>query len=913
MSLDSCKAERVRRVASQLLQMASTAALLLALGCGASHGIAQSGDVLERAEGFSEHPDWADPNHPFTRRGPSVRVLGYVSIAATQKQDVGFRAADSYARAELIRFLNTRIVSVIEESLGTNKDPQISETITASARELVDDIPIQLHYWERTRDKTGERLQLYSLIDLDQSKVMDLLGRVWSKRSDLRTPLAEVEKRVKERWDAIGNVTSAQSATDLLPSGTYTPDWAKAGDSDNDQAIQLVCYGLASDEKQSQVLAQRMCTEKLCRLFGVQIQAKTTVNENLEGLSVDSQVTEGCLNVRIEGRTTDLSGGECGARGCIHWIRQSYPKGAYLAERKRLESPTIVERQVVIQEGNLKYKDPAACESELQQYGRPTERNAAALKQRLGNLRRAQAACQGIDNRDAGLFTRLTHLLEKPLPTFINVTTGMERTVTDTFLYASEKWLEEFSTARFLDQRITLLMQLIVNALPPIEAYEAAKQTPPNLAAIQKAMRPLYAYPFDNTPAFSTHVQNVHIVHRSRPKGLKDPEFLRFLLREAAVRKLPCDWIRPVNGGDLISYIMQNGAYGEDEWRAGLSVLLGATSSASQCADKLLDAQPTAAARRQRIDELLNLHRTGKLAMTGGRGLRQSRLSGIDLLSELIPRKSPPEERAELVRQWGTVLDGSTEDRKELATSTLSAFEPGHQSRNAAACRNYFNQGQRLAAQFPEFSPVKYKTDILCDCLEPEIGLSAGERQPIVASLAATSYNVCKAVQNSEWPGGGNFAEVTRPTPPPGARESSDKRRASERGPGQPANPFEVASVLSGSIKKCLMDTPVGNPYNGVLSAWVVVSTTAGGTSIVSPQVEVRVRANPRDLRRKEGNAWVTVADIRATERIVTSCIGGQFSQLRVDPSSPVATSTPRRVWLLYSSEDILDALVLGN
>jgi len=913
MSSDSCNAGGARRFLRWSKWLICSTPLLLAVACGGSQGAARYGDVIERAEGFSEHPEWADPNHPFTRRGQSVRVLGFVSIAATQKQDVGFRAADSYARAELIRFLNTRIVSVVEENLATNKDPKVSETITASAHELVDDIPIQLHYWERTSGKQGERLQLYSLIDLDQSKVMDLLSRVWSKRSDLRTPLADIQKLVQKQWDSIGNVSTAQSANDLLPSGIYTPDWAKSGDTDNDQAYQLVCYGLASDERQSQALAQRMCTEKLCRLFGVQIQARTTINENLEGLSVDSQVTEGCLNVRVEGRTTDLSGGECGARGCIHWLRQSYPKSAYLAERKRLESPTVVERQVVIQEGDLKYKDPAACESALQQYGQSDEQSASSLKLRLTHLRRAQTACQGIDNRDAGLFTRLTHLLEKPLGTFVNAARGEDRQFQDNYLYASAKWMEDFSTARFLDQRITMLMQLINNALPPIEAFEVLKQTPNNLEAIQKAMKPLYAYPFDNVVAFPTHLLSVHYVHRYRPKGQKDPEFLKFLMREATARKHSCEWIRAVNGDLLIKFLLQQGSFREEEWKAELSVVLGATSSPMTCARDLLEGQPTPTLRRQRTDEMLKLVQNGTLVLSG-QGRAGARPSGIASLSGLVPYDvAHAEERSDLVRTWGSVLTGSPEDRKKLAEGTLGAFEPTNKTRNANACMRYYDEGQRLLAQFPEFNPVSYKADALCGCLEPSLGLEASRRLPMIAALAATSYRVCDAVQENEWPGGGIVEPPARPAPPPGAVESRERRSPEERGPHQPAEPYDVARLLGGSIKKCLMDTAIVHPYNGVLSAWVEIKTVAGGAALSQTDVTVRLRSRPRELHRKQGNGWVTASEIRETERTSTDCIRTSASQLRVPADSPVLTSSPRRVWLLYSSEDILEALVLGN
>jgi hypothetical protein len=907
-----CASEGPTRI-RPLFRFSSLLFLLIFAGCGGGTQTPKSaGEVVERAEGFSERPPWADPNNPFSRKDNTVRVLGYVGIDETQRLEAGFRAADSYARSELVRFLSTRVAAVLQDDLSSQEGEAISEAITESSHLLIDDISITSHYWEKVREKGGAKVHLYSRIDVDQEIVVRLLSRVWEAHGDLRTPLADVQKTVKDQWDALGNVANVHSSTDLLPGGIYTPGWAASGDEEDEQEFRFVCHGLAPEDQTAQSLAGRMCTEKLCRLFGVQIKSTTRVRENLEGLQVESEVVEGCLDVHIEGRKTEFSGGECGPRGCVQWILQSYPKSSYQAEKKRLENPTIVERQIVVQEGGLKYKDPAACEAELRSYGSVQGRKLPNIEQRIAILKRALGACQGIDARDSGLFARLWHLIEKPLPSFVNASSEYDRRFEDDFLYGSSAWFEELSTARFIDERLRQVIAILEDALLPVRAYDVLEREPESLKAIQKVMRPLYAYPFGSMKAFRTHARNMHEVHPYRKKGQTDPEFFRFLVTQADARGYPCHWVSPLNGGTLINHLAANAPNSEEFWQSGIKVLMKAESDSSSCATKLLEAQPSAKLRMKRTDEIVSLLKSERLKFEHSLS-RNKYQSGVDALGTLIGNGVfTPEESMTLFLRWEPQMKGSEKERAELMKRLLSRFEPKSSERDAKSCDHYLDQVEIFQAERSYYGFEMADEDLLCDCLEGDRGVIGQRRQQLVLEMSQKARRLCNWVSDDEWPGGVG-EEVKRPPPPLKIHSPPGRIRDAPIVPGQPANPWDVASELQKTMEICFRDTEVETPYNGVLSTWTEISGIASSSGLNDVKARVQATTKFRSLERRDSKGWPSRDAVRRTEAKAEACLLKVAKEMRPTPGTQLDASSPSRVWLLFSSDDIVDAYQVKN
>src|SRR5690606_31551191 len=353
---------------------------LIACGGGGTKGATspqgQEGRVVERAEGYASRPAWADENKPWSRSETQVRVVGYVAIAGNQRMEAGYRAADSYARAELLRFLSVRIVAVLTDKVATGEPEILRESIEETAQAVIDDLPVSGRYYERRKAGSVETLHVYSRIDLEQATVVSLLERALSEKKDLRTTPEELLADLKARWDRVADVDELNQDETLLPNGFPRPAWAEKGDRSDAAGFEFVCSGIAENPKAAQAVAQARCNEKLCRLFGVQITAKSKVTEDLDGISAQNEVTEQCAEVRVEGRTTRYQASECGPQGCVHWFLQTYPKSAYLAERKRLDQPQVIRQEVVIQEGDKRYRDPAACEQSLRAYGQVTGQTA---------------------------------------------------------------------------------------------------------------------------------------------------------------------------------------------------------------------------------------------------------------------------------------------------------------------------------------------------------------------------------------------------------------------------------------------------------------------------------------------------------------------------------------------------------
>ncbi len=894
-----------------LPRLVFVAAALIAVGCGGSSASPKNpgssgGRVLERAEGFDDRPGWADPNVPFSRRDGMVRVLGYVAIGADQRKEAGFRAADSYARAELVRFLSTRIVAVLTDKVSTQEAGKISEAISETAHLLIEDISITAHYWEKVETKDGEKVRLYSRIDVDRERVQELLAGVWEKKGDLRTPLGDVQLAVVEGWDKLEAVEGAASSADLLPKGVYTPDWAKKGDVEDAQAFHFVCHGLAADEDHAGALARRMCTEKLCRLFGVQIKSQTTVREDLEGIDVQSEVSEGCLDVRLEDRTTEYNGGECGPRGCVKWIMQRYPKSSYVAERARLDNPTVVERQVVVQEGDIKYKDPAACEAELRKYGEVQDRTYEDIKKRREILQRALGACQGIDGRDSGLYSRLTHLLESPLPSFTTSSRGYQERPEDHFLYVDAKWLEQLKTERFFDQRISMVVRLLKDAEPPVFAYHTMKTKPQDLAAIQKATQPLYAYPYEDKPALRTHSTSVHRVHHYRPKGQRDPQYLEFLLKEARARSYACEWASWLSGSILITDLINHGRGTEAEWQAGLHVLKNASSSPYTCARYLLKGQPKGAKRMARAREILRLVKAGTVSFSDFSNRRET--SQVTSLTNFISGDFTVDEQLELISEFLPQFSGTREERLRLAKRTLEDADPKYNERGPTQCENYVRTAESLTSMIPEFGFGEYQENTMCECLES--GFTGSARARVIQGLSTTANRTCKHVKDDEWPGGME-PRPDPPKPPANVITPKPRSRGEKTPPGTPANPWDIASLISPAIKGCLMNTDVRQPYNGVLNAYVEITASASsqGASNVVPNVVLRT--TPRDVSFRDRKGWVTLSDLRKSKRAIEVCIKSATEAARPAADSPLEGTSRSKVWLLFSSADVYKAFLL--
>lgn len=708
-------------------------------GCGGgaagSKDAQFGGQVIARAEGFASRPEWADPNQPLRQNGSSLAFVGAVVIEGDQNLQIGYRASDSYARAELLRFLRTRVVSVLFDQEGSDPERRrLEEVLDESAEAFINDWSIEAHYWEKASQSGKTKLLVFSRLDVDAASLADLFTRAAADHPDAKLEL--VSKRVREKFPRL--VADAESWSEAGPvaAGITVPAWASSGDREEPDSFTFVCQGTAEEEDKALSLAAARCNEKLCRLFGVKLRSQLSVKEDLNGLEAKSEVSETC-DVRVQGRKTLNKGGECGPSGCTYWLRQSYPRASFEEEKARLAQPTIVRQEVVIQEGDKHYRDPAACEQNLRNYGKVEGFGTEALRSRKASLGKAIATCEGIDSRDSGLFVTLNALLLGPLDQFTTPVPDNDQSlgkISDRFAFtlAPKSWRNSLDTDRFLTERIAKVQKLIDGAILPLTLIELA-QRGGTAAQVEEAMAQVVRFPFVNRPASVHHRYYIHDLALEvgyKGKAPESPRYRRFLLDQIARSNLSCGYKQNVTGYRIIAYFGYDGELDDEEWQASLKLpLAGAPNESHMCLGELL--KPLKGnVRASRFDQVAE-----KIASGAWPAPNQYK-TFWDLLSH-----ATPEEQLPLFLRYEARLSGKPEAKTDLIRSlTRSLFDGkssyiyGKPEERAAGLRACADMAGRFASFYRGHPEAKSSDTYLCMCLRVE-GLSPVQRQTIAKDL----------------------------------------------------------------------------------------------------------------------------------------------------------------------------------
>jgi hypothetical protein len=149
----------------------------LTVACGTSKpagsAASLSGSVIARADGFSSRPGWAEPGQAWSKSGDTLVVVGHAGVRGDQRIEMAFRVSDSYARAELLRFLTVRVVGVLvdSESSGTAVSAEdrrvLEERVKTESEALIDDWFVSGRYWERRKDGDEEVLHVFSRLEVN--------------------------------------------------------------------------------------------------------------------------------------------------------------------------------------------------------------------------------------------------------------------------------------------------------------------------------------------------------------------------------------------------------------------------------------------------------------------------------------------------------------------------------------------------------------------------------------------------------------------------------------------------------------------------------------------------------------------------------------------------------------------------
>jgi hypothetical protein len=175
------------------------------------------------------------------------------------------------------------------------------------------------------------------------------------------------------------------------------------------------CSGEGKSEELALTAARARCAEKICQLFGVEVESSTQTTETLEKVAVTSTTIEKCPKVRVVGRVEKKKVVSCEESRCTGYVYQLYPKKEYDLEYARLNQPPIsqiLERTIVVREGSETFRDPAACRKHLQDYSSVRGESGKAMQARVDALEAARKECPQLDYRNTELQEELrTYLI----------------------------------------------------------------------------------------------------------------------------------------------------------------------------------------------------------------------------------------------------------------------------------------------------------------------------------------------------------------------------------------------------------------------------------------------------------------------------------------------------------------------
>lgn len=895
-----------------LLSVVLLSASALTLSCGkggpgADSAASLSGSVIARADGFSSRPGWAEPGQAWSRSGETLVVVGHAKVRGDQRMEMAFRVSDSYARAELLRFLSVRVVAVLtdEESSASGVSAEerrvLEERVTTESEALIDGWFVSNRYWERRKDGDEEALHVFSRLEVERSQVEELLRKSAGNAPNLRLTEGELVGRLGARWSRIAQVTELSEAEREQLPGVSAPDWAVAGDAEADDGFSFVCQARAEDERKAEALAKARCNEKLCRLFGVQISARTTVTENLNELSAESVVSEQCADVRAVGRKTTNKSSECTDDGCIYWLKQTYPRTAYDAEVERQKEPTVIRQEVVVQEGDVRYRDPAACEQSLRKYAAVEGLGGAAYQARLTHLNAALQSCQGIDGRDSGLFASLNLLLTKPLGGIV-FPEGRGADLRGVYAAVPAGWTDQLQTERFLTTRIQMLRDVVREAIFPMQLIDAveSRQGTVSDAAFEELVRRAMKVPLDDKPLAKSHRRSPHAILLgiyNTPRRAS-PSYRAFLLKQLERPTINCDRPDVFDAEQIASYLKYVDKQLDDQEYAALLTAFRRAPSVQmdRCIGYLIDdKQDAEAVRLRRVRELAALAVDGKLVFVDRTSGKSATPAGENAkLFEKVLLDAPPPERLDLYLKYRDRLVGSQSTLENLAKRvTVESFggmapDWGYtrvsrtDEEKLRDCRSLAGRFRAAHARAPDL--LVTKTDA-CECLSLP-GLEDSARAELIRLWTSLSDRTCKHFKESEWPGG----HMTWPYP--------ERHWKAERG-----TPFRrINSILDREYDKCSSGAGIsGVDYTPMLEATLV------GNKLTQVKIETQIDGHLNRMSKKDDStALVRKEDVLRAKAAFDACFRAAAEGYSIGSEELEAPpSGTRRVWLEFGDQGV--------
>ena len=236
------------------------------------------------------------------------------------------------------------------------------------------------------------------------------------------------------------------------------PGWASRPDAADDRGHTFVCAGEGKTEADALESALGICSDKICKVCGVEIESTVTTKETLTGVDLQRKVVERCRRVRKADPVLKSKSLECEDGKCSAWVQLFYSK-----EDEKAECPAYARED---------FADPNACEADIEAFRRQPGRSAEAFRTRTRQLNDALAHCANIDVRPTPALLAIDEKLRAGLGNFRGG--DYRQRLEEACAVVPSALVQTFAETRTLAGRITLLRDFMANKALVFDVIEAS-------------------------------------------------------------------------------------------------------------------------------------------------------------------------------------------------------------------------------------------------------------------------------------------------------------------------------------------------------------------------------------------------------------------------------------------------------
>jgi hypothetical protein len=252
-----------------------------------------------------------------------------------------------------------------------------------------------------------------------------------------------------------------RSAAPAAPvSSASGPEWFRTGDRTTGKGSTFVCQGEGASEEASLAAAQGICSDKVCKVCGVEVESVVQTTETLKGVEMKRKVVERCRRFRKAEPKVLHKTSDCGPGGCVTWLSVSFSK-----QDEKQECPVYASEH---------FADPVECQRLIQAFRNTQGRTAASFRARAQLLGDGLAACKDIDVRPTPLVDALHEQLFAGMAGFEVQTDGRRVAPEKHYLITSEPLHQHIRETPTLVGRIRLVRDYVANRALVFDVIEAA-------------------------------------------------------------------------------------------------------------------------------------------------------------------------------------------------------------------------------------------------------------------------------------------------------------------------------------------------------------------------------------------------------------------------------------------------------